>query len=187
MPVLRWIKYEEDLSEENGHWNKPHISQLSFQQVVNLRYSQHTHSFSPSYTQLCTKSLLLTVVPAGPCRICLASCTLLLDPAATRFGPLLKELLGTVQDGRAAGRLGRELAAWAAGSSRKTQQQEQNERLAWLAGRSDQEKQEAATPALEKLNSLFNCMEAKSETAAILVSQTEGVARTAVRVTGLLL
>merc|ERR1719278_711643 len=33
----RWFKYEEDLDPDNGSWGKPHISQLSFQAVGNLR------------------------------------------------------------------------------------------------------------------------------------------------------
>ena len=36
--IPRWFKYEEDLDPDNGSWGKPHISQLSFLSLGNLRW-----------------------------------------------------------------------------------------------------------------------------------------------------
>lgn len=34
--TARWIKYEEDL-EENDRWGRPHIASLSFNSLIKLR------------------------------------------------------------------------------------------------------------------------------------------------------
>ena len=35
---VRWIKYEEVLEPETGEWSNAHVSNLSFQSMIGLRY-----------------------------------------------------------------------------------------------------------------------------------------------------
>ena len=40
---VRWIKYEEVLEPETGEWSNAHVSNLSFQSMIGLRYQQVKH------------------------------------------------------------------------------------------------------------------------------------------------
>ena len=33
----RWIKFEENVEEATGKWGKPHVANLSFLQIIELR------------------------------------------------------------------------------------------------------------------------------------------------------
>ena len=38
---VRWIKYEEVLEPETGEWSNAHVSNLSFQSMIGLRYQTY--------------------------------------------------------------------------------------------------------------------------------------------------
>ena len=45
----RWIKFEENVEEATGHWGKPHVANLSFLQLIELRKYLETGKLSFYY------------------------------------------------------------------------------------------------------------------------------------------
>jgi len=172
----RWIKYEEELEPENGQWGKPHISQLSFQAVVNLRLCLEKCSMlldlpANNYAAVINKvmdSFTLNLKVKAILRKNLLMRDKNLRKKSFKFGAVVDELMSDKAKMEKMKEQNENLlrAAGKEGNDSK------NNKLAWISGKGPNDQVTLNMSGASKakpLEGMFACMEDGSESSIILV------------------